>query len=506
MRHHPGARPGPPAERPNRPVRRTAAAAAGLVLALQLAGAVTASPAQAFTGRNSVIAYVGPGTSSKDATDLWVSNPDGSNARDMTPRDGRWEASPMWFVEPGRILFVSGKKGGPGDLYDMYQSGKGLENLTNTPDANEGSPSYSPGGGRITYSRSLWRSGLFGPADIWLMTWTGDDPQNLTQNANGNLSNTDPVWSPDSSLLAYVRWTGGVPGIRLMSSGGLKIKNAVDLAVTPGQDPAFDSHRVGGNFQLVYSYQGDLWKVVIPDPVHPTTGRLDVHPVQLTNPGKGLQDTHPMWSPDGTRIVFQRGTHTMIMVAAPGSGARQLTSHTSTEPDWQPGCTREGGDGSDVLRGTPGDDLLCDYNGNDTIIGLGGDDVIFPGAGADIVYAGPGDDYVLGGVGDYGDVIHGGSGNDLLDGLLGNDWLYGDDGNDRLQAGDGNDHLFGGAGTDSMIGGPGSDLLDGGSGRDLLNNLDARGDDTSDGGAGQDTCWTDDGDLRLGCEMPGWAN
>jgi dipeptidyl aminopeptidase/acylaminoacyl peptidase len=475
---------------------------ATLVLALQLGSALMAPPALAFTGRNSVVAYIGPGTSAKDTTDLWLSNPDGSGARDMTPHDGRWEASPMWFVEPGRILFVSGQKGGPGDLYDMYQSGKGLENLTNTPGANEFSPSYSPGGGRITFARSLWNSGVSGPADIWEMTWTGDSPQNLTQNADSHVSNTSPVWSPDSSLLAYVRWTNDVPEIRLMSSGGLQIKNPVDLAVTPGQDPAFDSHRVNGDFQLAYSYQGALWKVIIPDPVHPTTGRLDVRPVRLTNPGNGLQDTHPRWSPDGTRIIFQRGTHTMIMLADPGSGARQVSKHTSIEPDWQAGCTKEGGDGSDVLIGTPGDDLLCDYNGNDTVYGLGGDDVIFPGAGADIVWAGPGDDYVLGGVGAYGDVIHGGPGNDLLDGGQGDDTLFGDAGNDRLQAGDGNDRVFGGAGSDSMIGGTGADVLDGNTGSDLLNNLDANGQDASDGGDGFDICWTDHGDARLGCEMP----
>src|SRR6476646_7406022 len=134
MQQRPGARPGSPTGRSKRPARRTAhaaAAAATLVLAMQLAAAFMAPPALAFTGRNSVIAYVGPGTSSKDTSDLWLSNPDGSDARDMTAHDGRWEASPMWFVEPGRILFVSGQHGGPGDLFDMYQSGKGLENLTN---------------------------------------------------------------------------------------------------------------------------------------------------------------------------------------------------------------------------------------------------------------------------------------------------------------------------------------------------------------------------------------
>ena len=65
MLHHPGARPGSPRGRSNRPAGRTAraaAAAATLVLALQLGAALMAPPALAFTGKNSVIAYIGPGT------------------------------------------------------------------------------------------------------------------------------------------------------------------------------------------------------------------------------------------------------------------------------------------------------------------------------------------------------------------------------------------------------------------------------------------------------------
>jgi hypothetical protein len=53
-----------------------------------------------------------------------------------------------------------------------------------------------------------------------------------------------------------------------------------------------------------------------------------------------------------------------------------------------------------------------------------------------------------------------------------------------------------------MIGGTGADVLDGNTGSDLLNNLDANGQDASDGGDGFDICWTDHGDARLGCEMP----
>jgi TolB protein len=51
-------------------------------------------------------------------------------------------------------------------------------------------------------------------------------------------------------------------------------------------------------------------------------------------------DYRPGWSPDGTRIVFQRfvrGGHSDIFVmAADGSNVRRLTRRGGFQPDWSP--------------------------------------------------------------------------------------------------------------------------------------------------------------------------
>jgi Ca2+-binding RTX toxin-like protein len=107
-----------------------------------------------------------------------------------------------------------------------------------------------------------------------------------------------------------------------------------------------------------------------------------------------------------------------------------------------------GGDGDDVIHGTPGDDHIA---------GGAGDDVIFGHAG---------DDTLLGETGN--DQLFGGAGDDLLDGGPGRDQLFGGDGNDDLFGGTGADQLFGEAGDDQLDGGPGNDLLDGGPGVDQL--------------------------------------
>jgi Ca2+-binding RTX toxin-like protein len=369
----------------------------------------------------------------------------------------------MWFVESSRIVFAAGRPGGPGDLYTVFRSGKGMVNLTRTPGAYEATPSWSTGGGRITYARGSWGKGP-GHSDIWVMTWTGARPQNLTHDAGPAISNTNPVWSPQQILLAYVRWTRGSPGIRLMSPGGLRIRNAVNLALLPGRDPAWSAHPDGGSFLLAYSNLGNLWEVHVPRVLPRLTGSLGVSPVRLTTHPAGRADRNPVFSPDGTKILFQRGGHAMVMDARPGSRPHLATSRPATDPDWEPFCTRQAGARGGTLVGTPGDDLLCGGRGNDTISGNGGSDVILAGGGTDTVYGGYGDDFIMGGVGASSDAIHGGPGNDYIDGGQGNDWLHGDGGNDRIVGGDGNDHLVGGPGNDSLVGGPGRDSIIPGSG------------------------------------------
>ncbi len=430
---------------------------AALVMAVIVCGLI-ASPAQAFTGRNGEIAFIGPGTSRSNPSDLWVMHHDGTGAVDLTRGDGKWDASPMWFVESSRIVFAAGRRGGPGDLYTMFRSGEGLVNLTRTPGAFEATPSWSTGGGRITYARGTWNRRP-GHSDIWVMTWTGAHPQNLTRNAGPTVSNSNPVWSPRQALIAYVRWTGGTPGIRLMSPGGLHARGAVNLALLRGRDPAWSSSTVGGSFVLAFSSRGNLWEVHVPRVPPKLTGTLGVTPVRLTTHPAGAPDLNPAFSPDGTRILFQRGDHAMVMDAGPGSKPHPVSWRRAANPDWEPLCTRQGGPRGGTLIGTPGDDLLCGGPGNDTISGEGGNDVIFAGRGSDTAYGGSGDDFIMGGVGASADALHGGPGNDYIDGGQGNDWLHGDGGNDRILGGDGDDHLVGGPGNDSLVGGAGSDSI-----------------------------------------------
>jgi Ca2+-binding RTX toxin-like protein len=192
-----------------------------------------------------------------------------------------------------------------------------------------------------------------------------------------------------------------------------------------------------------------------------------------------------------------------------------------------------GGDGTDLMFGNDGNDLLDGGADNDTMVGgTGGDqlfgqagddfangeagaDLVVGGLGIDQLFGGDDNDQIVGGnyslVGDNsGDTIDGGGGNDLILGdsgttnplntsspVGGNDTIQGGLGNDTIYAMAGNDFVGGGAGNDVLVLGGGNDIANGDSGDDSLTG--GSGDDFMAGSAGIDQLFGNDGaDFLIG--------
>lgn len=180
--------------------------------------------------------------------------------------------------------------------------------------------------------------------------------------------------------------------------------------------------------------------------------------------------------------------------------------------------------GDDSYTGTSGNDQVDMLAGNDTAYGAGGNDQLTLGAGNDVASGQDG-----------ADTVSGGAGTDLISGGVGNDQVSGDDDTDILskssaylgkygeslglsaaqvstlnsKIGDskfddgGNDTLDGGAGNDLITDFAGDNLLRGGAGNDVISALDSgagagSGADTIDGGDGNDRLEGDDGDVMTG--------
>jgi Ca2+-binding RTX toxin-like protein len=162
----------------------------------------------------------------------------------------------------------------------------------------------------------------------------------------------------------------------------------------------------------------------------------------------------------------------------------------------------DGGGGNDTIYSGEGNDTVGGGSGDDIVYGWEGDDTVTGGAGRDILSVWIGDDSVNGGTGN--DIILGGAGTDTLHGgddspVLG-DAISGEAGDDKIYGDAGSDFLLGGAGDDKLYGGTGDDVVAGDSGQKVINfanpaksdftfelEIVAPGDDTLDGGAGNDT-------------------
>ena len=78
------------------------------------------------------------------------------------------------------------------------------------------------------------------------------------------------------------------------------------------------------------------------------------------------------------------------------------------------GKTQDGGNGKDILVGTPGDDVLFGGNGNDVLTGGLGNDVLTGGNGDDTLFGGLGNDTLTGGNGSDLSKLALGDGTDLI--------------------------------------------------------------------------------------------
>ncbi len=171
------------------------------------AGSVSRDPSPSPDGTQVVFAVsqTHP-TTGQPQNDLYIVNRNGLNMRHLTRMPGL-EDEPVWSPDGRKILFHATDEGTQrSDLWTVNVDGTGLTNLTAAIGAtmtDKRSPAWSFDGARIAFVGAVG-----GQHKIWIMNADGSNPMRITHDSGFDSS---PSWSPTGDRIAFSRYNAAQP-------------------------------------------------------------------------------------------------------------------------------------------------------------------------------------------------------------------------------------------------------------------------------------------------------
>lgn len=229
-------------------------------------------------------------------TQLYTIDPDGSDRVQLLDCD---IIRPQWSPDGSRLALTIGIDDGSWQVATMAPDGSDLQLLTSGPGIHE-IPSWSPDGSWLAYDSS--KLAIDDPAfrvTLWRVDADGSGSALL---GDPDTFDTEPRLSPDGNQVAFVRWHPEADWaselvIRELASGDERVVVPLGVAVEhPEWSP--DGGSLVFNASDSSPERGTIYTVDLDPP--------DATPVVVLDRMSGDRwgGVKPVYSPDGSRIVF----------------------------------------------------------------------------------------------------------------------------------------------------------------------------------------------------------
>ena len=294
----------------------TARVALGLLAVLVLAAGAGAAP----TARNGQLLYLRPlGGNAPPNGRLFVSAPDGTGVRDITPAGIEDVQGAAWSPD-GRSIAISAIAAGDYDpeIFIAAADGTGLRRVTNNH-LSDRNPAWSPDGRRIAFASA--RTGLF---QIYGMRADGSRQRRLSHQ---NEDCETPAWSPNGRWIVFSCQLGYWKLVRMRPDG------SGERRLLPGYPLTETSPTWAPDGSIIFSRGA---------PSARGRGIFSVRPDGTRLRRLSAHGGDPAVSPDGRWIAFgwipDDADQELFVMRRNGTGVHPITATNGVNewsPEWQ---------------------------------------------------------------------------------------------------------------------------------------------------------------------------
>ncbi len=233
----------------------------------------------------------------------------------------------------GRVVYTSYNADYYADIAMVHLDGSGERLLTNTPEEDESSPSFSPDGQRIAYG--VYDS-TTDSMEMWVMSYDGTGAHALT--STPNVDEYPPfVWSPDGTHVACEGddLTTGLSGIYVMAADGGSVVRLDLIDPVTGLPPVAPDGYPAYLYTPTWSRDGTALVCVSENGIYWLKADGTSSPVQLiAPPNANVYYDGATWSPTSNTLAYVESTLTddeiLLIDVDPATGAGTNQRHLFT--------------------------------------------------------------------------------------------------------------------------------------------------------------------------------